>query len=141
MTVHGGRLQLPRTVRSRAGWLKADEKTAAVVELVDAGVARLRPADLLRERLDSRYAEILSSQMETPRSLLEAATFEDRFREVSVYKDGRLYLTDAVLRFLEVKTDQDELFVQSVGALVEILSPKARERRLQEFREHVLPLD
>lgn len=141
MAVHGGRLQLPATIRKRAGWLEGNGKTAAVAELVETGVVRLRSSESLHDTLEEMYADICSPQNnEGSGFLLEAATFKDRFRHVSIYTDGRLYLSEAVLQFLEVETDRDRLFVQAVGTLVEILSPRVRERRLDEYRHHVLPL-
>ena len=128
------------TVRTRAGWFSSEAKTVATTELVEFGLVRLRPEGRVRDLLQQSMASILAGLHEDPTALIEAAAFEDRFRQVSVYKDGRIWFSDAVLNFLEVEVDHANLYVQAVGATVEILSSRLRKQRLDEYRHHVLPL-
>jgi hypothetical protein len=133
------RLSIPSPLIRHSKFV-AQEKQRLVAELVDAGVVRLRRPETWTAIEATRKA-LLAEHTEGTASVESLGAFADRFREATLYTDGRVRLVEAVLVQLETDPNVPRpwILIEAWPNHVDLYNLAARQRRLDRYRrEHAV---
>lgn len=132
--IKGGRVFVPINVLKALTWGTTARGARVMADLAGVESVVIRPVERVKPRIERLREDILSEP--TSEAQLQAlAVLADRYRELSLYDEQRLQLTDAVLSHLGLRTDDgDQVFVQALGDALEIMSLAQRETRLRLYQ-------
>jgi hypothetical protein len=130
------RLSIPMEILRNITWWSG-EPIRVLAEFRDRGLVRVHGA-AARAIIDGLDRDL---QQETSESAhIARAVLIDRYRELALYKDGRLRLIKEVCPWLGFRWgEQAELYVQPLGHVLEIMSQDYRLHRLTQPRTDSLP--
>lgn len=131
------RISIPSVVLRAVGWPKG-EPLKLIAELMEAGRVRLHRREEIEQELGELRERLAAEENEE--SLEKLAVLGDRYRELSLEKEGRVRLTEAVLLHLDVTPGTyPYLLLRAFGNNVEILSHDDRAKRNQRYRADTTP--
>jgi hypothetical protein len=115
------------------GWEVDSGSRILIAELWPLGRVRLHDAETTKKRLVQLQEEAASLEAGESEDALRA--LKDRYREVKLYPEGRVHLSEAVHIALDEALRPISVMVELRGHGVEVLSLAARNERLRRYGE------
>ena len=130
-----GRLAIPVAVLKAVSWW-AGKSGHVTGELTRKGLIRVFPDSAMGAALSNVEREVSRSDAD----YIAKAVVADRYRELALYEEGRLYLTKEVCPWLGFKLgDAAELFAQPFHYGIEVMTMEHRFERLRDALDDALP--
>jgi len=127
------RLCIPRDLLNAVTWW-TNERVKVTAELTERGLVRVYLANAVAQTF--QYNE----QPESEKAFVTRAVAADRYRELSLYKDGRLRMTKELCPWLDYHLgEQPELYVQPFPRGLEVMTMNYRFARLALRSKDILP--
>lgn len=125
------RVLIPKEMLRELGWEVESGSRILIAELWPIGRVRLHDAGTTKERLVRLQEEAAALGAGESEDALRA--LHDRYREVKLYPEGRVHLSEAVHVALDDDLRPISVMVELRGNGVEVLSLAARNERLRRF--------
>ena len=130
-----GRLAIPAAVLKAVSWWSDYKGGRVTGELTRKGLMRVFPDSAVRSALAAGNGDPSSDA-----DYVANAVMADRYRDLALYKEGRLYLTKEVCPWLGFGLGETaELFAQPFPYGIEVMSMEHRFERLRDAQDDVLP--
>ena len=134
------RITFPTSVWRNLEWFDGTNTIKVMADLIEAGRIRIHHYQDVKMGVDALRAKLAAGAGSDEEKAEALSVLEDRYREISLYKEGRVRLTEAMLVFLGViPPDRLFVFVQSSPRHLEILSLSFREARIAKYRAFLTP--
>jgi DNA-binding transcriptional regulator/RsmH inhibitor MraZ len=130
-----GRLAIPVRVLKAVSWW-AGRSGHVTSELTRKGLIRIFPDSAMAAALRNVEPDASDSEAD----YIARAVIADRYRELALYEEGRLYLTKEICPWLGFRLGEvGELFAQPFHYGIEVMSMEHRFGRLTNAQDDVLP--
>jgi len=130
------RLCVPLDLLKAVSWWSG-KSVRVVAELTAKGLVRIHLASAVEQAL---LVDEHDAHDSSEKAYLSRAVLVDRYRELALYKDGRLRMTKEVCPWLGFRLgEQAELYVQPFPNGLEVMTMEYRFERLAGNRTDVLP--
>lgn len=132
------KLSFPARLLHVVEWATGSNNKNLIADLVEPGHIRFHFHDDLSDRLDDFREEL--SKADDPESMAKLAVLEDRYRPLTLYKDRRVRLGEALLVFLGITPpERPYLFIQASKRVIDVMNLEIRNRRIMRYRGETTP--
>lgn len=130
----GNRLQIPRPILKLLSWFDGQSTHGIIAERRELGCIRLHLQQRIEPKIQTLRKAIEAHVADNPGFINALFALEDRYRCLTLYHDGRVRLTEAVLLHLDiVPGDFPFVLVQATTEYIDVLSQRLRSERLIQF--------
>ena len=124
-----GRVTLVAGLAVAVGWTR--QKHIVTAELVEPGIFRVYDRDRLAPHVASLLAQ--ADDLDVPLRMESKAALADRYRDLTLYADGRLQLTKEVaawVGYYPFPVTPAHLFAEAFALGIAVMTPERRASRM-----------